>query len=304
MKTMTERALVIETIEEYNTLSGCETRNHLVSLIESTSSRMREKTDMMKLGFYAVYLKCPVEPKVVKRELEKSKDSEETDYIVVTYAPYSEISLKKQPYDIIALYFSPTLIKGSSFGRHYSEYTYFQYTREESLPLTGYERDLMLAIFSRIHEELRQKEDRNTVHLLTDLVKFVLDLCLRCYDRQFKSRHKQNYQIAEQFLQNVNLYLNNGLAKKMGPPSISYFADLACTSPGYFSDIIKRETGVNIKKYIQYKIVEVAKQMLTADSRPITEIAEWLGFKYPQHFTRLFKHETGMSPRDYRKQRK
>lgn len=298
----TEKSLVVETIEEYDTLAGRETKNPLVSLIKIKPNCVRKEPTVMKLGFYAVYLKSPIE----QEGQSGTEESDHTNCTVTTYTPYSEIHVNAThaSYEILGLYFSPTLIKGSTFGRHYSEYTYFQYTREEALFLTRYEKDLMLAIFSRIQDELEKDEDRNTTHILTDLVKFVLDLCLRFYDRQFATMHKQNYQITQQFLQNVNLYLNNGMAKKMGVPTISYFADLACTSPGYFSDIIKRETGVNIKKYIQYKVIEVAKQMLAANDRPINEIAEWLGFKYPQHFTRLFKHETGMSPRDFRKQRK
>ncbi|WP_310589792.1 helix-turn-helix domain-containing protein [Dyadobacter beijingensis] len=34
--------------------------------------------------------------------------------------------------------------------------------------------------------------------------------------------------------------------------------------------------------------------------RSISEIAFELGFKYPQHFTRLFKKTTGFTPNDYR----
>ncbi|WP_317168609.1 helix-turn-helix domain-containing protein [Mucilaginibacter agri] len=35
-------------------------------------------------------------------------------------------------------------------------------------------------------------------------------------------------------------------------------------------------------------------------SKPISTIAYGLGFKYPQHFTRLFKQKVGLSPHDYR----
>lgn len=299
-----ESSLIIDTIEEYNRICECETKNPLVSLIELTSNRITNVPTVMKLGFYAIYLKCPAE----NSEQEETDDSVLTNSLIMAYAPGSEIHFHvlpvHEPYTVIGLFFSPELIKGSVFGRYYTEYTYFKYKREESLYLTRYEKEMMLSLFSRIKNELEHEEDRNTLYILTDQVKLVLDNCLRFYDRQFASQHKQNYQVAQQFMQNVSKYLNGGMAKKMGVPTISYFADQACMSPGYFSDIIKRETGVNIKRFIQYKIIEVAKQMLVADDTPINEIAERLGFKYPQHFTRLFKHEMGMSPRDFRKQRK
>jgi len=36
------------------------------------------------------------------------------------------------------------------------------------------------------------------------------------------------------------------------------------------------------------------------NEKSISEIAYDLGFKYPQHFTRMFKKETGYTPNEYR----
>ncbi|HEY1871803.1 MAG TPA: helix-turn-helix domain-containing protein [Chitinophagaceae bacterium] len=36
------------------------------------------------------------------------------------------------------------------------------------------------------------------------------------------------------------------------------------------------------------------------NKKSISEIAYELGFKYPAHFTRLFKQHIGYSPREYR----
>ncbi len=299
-----ERLFKIDTIEDLNQLYKIDSKCHLVSLIDVTSNPRTYSAEDTEIGFYAIFLKIPKEDKV---KLNGNRD-EEVVANVTMFTPDSIIrQIKTEMFgckQVIGLFFSPELINGSTFGRHFSEYTFFQYNHEESLLLGKEEKEVMLAIFSRVNTELHGEEDRNTLHILTDQIKLVLDYCLRFYDKQFANRHNQNYQIAQQFLQNINLYFNNGTAKRLGVPTISYFADLAHTSPGYFSDIIKKETGVNIKKYLQYKIIEAAKQLLVATNKPINEISEWLGFKYPQHFTRLFKHEAGMSPRDFRKQKK
>ncbi len=81
---------------------------------------------------------------------------------------------------------------------------------------------------------------------------------------------------------------------------MAYFADRASLSPGYFGDLIKKETGLTAQEMISRHIVDVAKHRLSASSDDISVIAYNLGFQYPQHFTRLFKRITGQSPRQYR----
>lgn len=69
-------------------------------------------------------------------------------------------------------------------------------------------------------------------------------------------------------------------------------------SPKYFGDIIKTAAGYTATHYIRHFAIDRAKSLLVS-SRQITETATALGFDYPQHFTRVFKQETGMSPSNY-----
>jgi AraC family transcriptional activator of pobA len=69
---------------------------------------------------------------------------------------------------------------------------------------------------------------------------------------------------------------------------------------GYFGDLIKKETGQSAQEYIQAKVINVAKERIFNVEKSISEVAYELGFKYPQHFTRLFKQKTGMTPNEYR----
>ena len=46
--------------------------------------------------------------------------------------------------------------------------------------------------------------------------------------------------------------------------------------------------------------MDVAKERIFDQSKSVSQIAYDLGFKYPQHFTRLFKQRVGYSPNDYR----
>lgn len=51
---------------------------------------------------------------------------------------------------------------------------------------------------------------------------------------------------------------------------------------------------------IHLKLLELAKEKVLDPSKSISEVAYELGFKYPQHFTRLFKQKVGVSPLEYR----
>jgi len=71
-------------------------------------------------------------------------------------------------------------------------------------------------------------------------------------------------------------------------------------SPNYLSDLLKKETGRNTLEYIHFYLIEKAKGMLIGTEKSINVIAYELGFEYPQHFSKLFKNKTGMSPVEYR----
>jgi AraC family transcriptional activator of pobA len=54
------------------------------------------------------------------------------------------------------------------------------------------------------------------------------------------------------------------------------------------------------REYIQSKVIDLAKEKVFDQSKSIGQIANELGFKYPQHFTRLFKQKTGYTPAESR----
>lgn len=81
---------------------------------------------------------------------------------------------------------------------------------------------------------------------------------------------------------------------------VQYFADQLHLSANYFGDLIKKETGKSAQEHIQLKVIEMAKDKLYNPEKNVNEIAYELGFKYPHHFSRMFKKIVGYSPTDYR----
>lgn len=77
----------------------------------------------------------------------------------------------------------------------------------------------------------------------------------------------------------------------------------ACNySTGYIRHIFKKESGYTISHYIAILRVSHAKKLLSSTNKSISDIASIVGFSEPNYFTNIFRKETGMSPKAYRKQ--
>jgi len=47
-------------------------------------------------------------------------------------------------------------------------------------------------------------------------------------------------------------------------------------------------------------VIDLAKERMFDRDKSVSQVAYELGFKYPQHFTLLFKQRVGMTPNEYR----
>ena len=98
----------------------------------------------------------------------------------------------------------------------------------------------------------------------------------------------------------LKTYFESELPKTLGLPTATYCARELNLSANYFGDLLKKETGKSALDYIQAKVIDLAKERIFDRSKSISEIAYEMGFKYPSHFTRLFKQHVGQSPNEYR----
>lgn len=119
-------------------------------------------------------------------------------------------------------------------------------------------------------------------------------------DRQFITRENANHDILTRFENLLDDYFASGKAAEQGMPSVQQCADALCLSANYFSDLVKKETGMSALKHIRQKMLDVAKERVFDTSKSISEISYELGFPYPQHFSRWFKKMAGCTPNEYR----
>lgn len=109
-----------------------------------------------------------------------------------------------------------------------------------------------------------------------------------------------NKGILEKFEELLNDYFSSDKPQEIGLPSVAYCAQELNLSANYFGDLIKKETGTSAQEYIQQKLIDVAKERLFDPAKSVNEVAYGLGFKYPQHFSRVFKQRVGYTPNEYR----
>lgn len=198
------------------------------------------------------------------------------------------------------LFFHPDLLLGTQLGQTITKYKFFDYATHEALHLSDTERKMILDCFAKIEFELHQPTDKHSKKLISSNIELFLDYCQRFYDRQFITRDTANRGVLEKFETLLNQYFESGHPQSAGLPTVAYFAKSLHLSANYFGDLIKKETGQSAKEYLQHKTMEVAKKIMFESDKTINEVALELGFKYPQHFTRLFKQQTGLTPNEFR----
>lgn len=68
----------------------------------------------------------------------------------------------------------------------------------------------------------------------------------------------------------------------------------------YLSTLFKRETGQSLSAYILSKRMEAARNMLRFSDYSYAEIAAILAFSSQSHFIRVFRSQTGYTPKEFR----
>ena len=294
-----EEIVKIETVAQYNNMRGVETLHPLVTVIDLSKARpIPAKT--FNFGLYAIYLK-----ELHCGELRYGRsnyDYQEGTLVFIGPGQVMGVQPKVKTFEPKgwALLFHPDLVKGTSLGKHIQDYSFFSYDVNEALHLSEKERQIVLDCFSKIGYELEHAIDKHSRTLIAANIELFLGYCTRFYDRQFITRDHAHKGTIERFEALLNGYFNSDKPQTVGVPSVAWCAAELNLSANYFGDLIKRETGRSPQEYIQHKLIDVAKERVFDTSKSISEIAYNLGFKYPQHFTRMFKQQVGQTPNEYR----
>lgn len=293
-----ERIINFNKVHDYNVFNNHETLHPLVSIVDLAKAAPRLGSKMT-FGIYCVILK-QVKCGDIKYGNNNYDYQEGT---LVFFAPGQVVEVITdevyQPTGI-ALAFHPDLLLNTPLGKRMNEFNFFSYSTNEALHLSEKEKKIITECFDKIAYELQQSIDKHSKTLIASNIELFLNYCVRFYDRQFITRENTNRGILERFEELLNTYFISDQPERNGLPSVASMADELHLSANYFGDLIKKETGFSAQEYIQTKVISLAKERIFDLNKTISEVAYGLGFKYPQHFTRLFKKKVGHSPNEYR----
>lgn len=288
-----------DTIEKYNKYFGFETRHPLVGIVHFDNT-VEQPTHWMHFGFYALFLKKTSGCKINYGKTTYDFDDE----TIVSFAPGQTVGIHRiedgPAPEAVGLLFHPDFLNRTPLSQKMKQYSFFSYASNEALHLSAEERIILQDYMDKIKRELLHPIDKFTKSLIVSNIEVMLNYCMRFYERQFITREELNNSTMSRFEQLIDDYIDNGVGKTEGIPTVKYFADKVCLSSNYFGDLVKAETGKTAQEYIQLKMINYAKSSLLDPKLTTKQIAELLGFQYPQHFIRFFKKQTGSTPGEYR----
>jgi AraC-like DNA-binding protein len=106
-------------------------------------------------------------------------------------------------------------------------------------------------------------------------------------------RHRRKYGEAAQ---NAIDYIRLRFAEEL---SLQEVADHVHLSRTYFSELFKKETGMNFNEFLIQVRLENAKALLSERSMKVSEVAEKVGYGNASYFIKVFKKQYGLSPYEY-----
>ena len=168
----------------------------------------------------------------------------------------------------------------------------FRYESHPCVKLDKHEYRMITDVVEGMRE-IKRLEIPESRMLMTRLLEFLLRLL-----SHYRMR-KLNETTASK---RVSMQFHSDLAQHFRKRhDVGFYAERACLTPKYFSAVVKQETGHNAAYWIRVKIIAEAKMLLhIRHDLSVQAIADMLGFGEQSTFSRYFKHETGVSPTEFR----
>jgi len=201
--------------------------------------------------------------------------------------------------DNFLIFFHEDFLIGHPLYQDIKKYKFFNYDVNEALHLSPNEEKVMWELHDKIKTEDSNNQDEYSRDIMIGHIESMLKYAQRYYKRQFLNRKELTGKTISRFNEILVSYSENGMLQENGFPSVTFMAEQLNISAHYLSDLLKQETGKTALELIHIYLISEAKNLLKGSGRNISETASILGFENLPYFSRLFKKETGMSPKQF-----
>ena len=151
-----------------------------------------------------------------------------------------------------------------------------------------------------IHLDALSSDFAKQIETITDphQVQPLMAEMFRSYCRLVRDRTVRPYSPT---LQKVMLIIDTDITADL---SLSALAQQVSVSAGYLSALFRREVGETLTAYVNRRRIENAKKLLRTTRLQIQTVAQHCGIVDVHYFAKMFKKQTGVSPKEYRMKRR
>ncbi len=157
----------------------------------------------------------------------------------------------------------------------------------------------LLRIIGQMDSLLLGKQDDTTSMLAFSLITRLVCITSRSI-AEAEPQNKASEDLPLSRCRQVLSYINENLA---AISSVSMLAEHFGLSIPYLSTLFKQEIGVNLNAYLRARKIGLAKRLLS-EGASVTDACFECGFSDCSYFIRCFKSNVGVTPLQYRKQRR
>ena len=118
----------------------------------------------------------------------------------------------------------------------------------------------------------------------------------RAYCRLVRKHSMKNY---SPLVQKTILIIDSDLSADL---TLSSLAEAQGVSSGYLATLFKKETAKTVSEYVRERRVKLASHLLRTTNLQIQTVALHCGILDVQYFSKIFRRECGMTPKEYREQ--
>lgn len=149
-------------------------------------------------------------------------------------------------------------------------------------------------VFEEIFSTLSQSTDLESLRYASSLLHYYLA------SMRYLRLYRPEAPTSSSLIDAVKHYMQENIEKKLTLEQIAHYTGY---SPSHFSSLFRKATGESPLAYLNRLKIEHACLLLKTTDMHVNQICHKVGISDNYYFSRLFKQQTGLSPRQYRSQR-